>query len=159
MVLFRVTLIEAGMIGITLVGIVIARRAAVERTHVAFNEHKLLNNLGAQGIPQLGMDEAHCWKVSLGRRTRRRHTKETDRNALQICPLTCIDLPVLQHGLRSLGHHLVIEGVRLPLLCCRNEVRSELNVQLLLAAVVNGRNIVDMTIDQHFLQVVSWIRR
>jgi hypothetical protein len=60
MVLFRVTLIEAGMIGITLVGIVIARRAAVERTHVAFNEHKLLNNLGAQGIPQLGMDEAHC---------------------------------------------------------------------------------------------------
>ncbi len=30
MVLFRVTLIEAGMIGITLVGIVIARRTTVE---------------------------------------------------------------------------------------------------------------------------------
>jgi hypothetical protein len=32
MVLFRVTLIEAGMIRITLAGIVVARRIAVERT-------------------------------------------------------------------------------------------------------------------------------
>jgi hypothetical protein len=32
MVLFRVTLIEAGMIGITLAGIVVARRTTVERT-------------------------------------------------------------------------------------------------------------------------------
>ncbi len=59
MVLFRVTLIEAGMIGITLLGIVVARRTTVERTHVALDEHELLNSLGAQGIPQLGMDEAH----------------------------------------------------------------------------------------------------
>jgi hypothetical protein len=35
MVLFRVTLIEAGMIGITLTGIVIPRWTTVERTHVA----------------------------------------------------------------------------------------------------------------------------
>jgi len=27
-----------------------------------------------------------------------------------------------------------------------------MNVQLLLVVVVNGRNIVDMTVDQHFLQ-------
>jgi len=59
MVLFRVTLIEAGMIGITLAGIVVARRTAIERTHVALDEHELLNSLGAQGIPQFGMDEAH----------------------------------------------------------------------------------------------------
>jgi hypothetical protein len=59
MVLFQVTLIEAGMIGITLAGIVVAHRTIVERTHVALDEHKLLNNLGAQGIPQLGMNEAH----------------------------------------------------------------------------------------------------
>ncbi len=155
MVLFWVTLIEAGMIGITFAGIVIARWTVVECTHVAFDEHELLNSLGAQGIPQLGMDEAHRWEVSLGRRTRRRtrrrHTKETDRDALQICPLTSIGLPVLQHGLRFLGQHLVTEGVRLPLLCCRNEVHRELNVQLLLAAVVNGCNIVDRIVDQHFL--------
>jgi hypothetical protein len=84
------------------------------------------------------MDEAHRWEVSLGRRTRRCHTKETDRDTLQICPLTSISLPVLQHGLRSLGQHLVTEGVRLPFLCCRNEVRRELNVQLFLVAVVMG---------------------
>jgi len=60
MVLFRVTLIEAGMIGITLASIVVARQTTVERTHVALDEHELFNNLGAQGIPQLGMDEAHC---------------------------------------------------------------------------------------------------
>jgi hypothetical protein len=59
MVLFRVTLIEAGMIGITFVGIVVARRIAIECTHVAFDEHELFNSLGVQGIPQLGMDEAH----------------------------------------------------------------------------------------------------
>ncbi len=59
MVLFRVTLIEVGMIEITLVGIVVARRTAVERTHVALDEHELLNSLGAQGIPQLGIYEAH----------------------------------------------------------------------------------------------------
>jgi len=59
MVLFRVTLIEAGMIGITLAGIVVIRRTTVERTHVALDEHELLNSLGAQGIPQLGIDEAH----------------------------------------------------------------------------------------------------
>jgi hypothetical protein len=59
MVLFRIPLIEAGMIGITLAGIVIVRRTTVERTHVALDEHELLNSLGAQGIPQLGMDEAH----------------------------------------------------------------------------------------------------
>ncbi len=47
------------MIRIILVGIVVARRTAVERTHVALDEHELLNSLGAQGIPQLGMDEAH----------------------------------------------------------------------------------------------------
>jgi hypothetical protein len=35
MVLFWLTLIEAGMIGITLAGIVVARRTAVKRTHVA----------------------------------------------------------------------------------------------------------------------------
>ncbi len=58
-VLFRLTLIEAGMIGITFTAIVVARWTAVERTHVALDEHELLNNLGAQGIPQLGMDEAH----------------------------------------------------------------------------------------------------
>ncbi len=150
------------MIGITLASIVVARQTTVERTHVALNEHELLNSLGAhgaQGIPQFGMDEAHRWEVSLGRRTRRRHTKETNRDALQICPLTSINLPVLQHSLRSLGQHLVTEGVCLPLLCCRNEVRHELNVQLLLATVVNGRNIVDRTVDQHFLQAASWIRR
>ncbi len=78
-----------------------------------------------------------------------------DRDALQICPLTSIGLLVLQHGLRSFRQHLVMEGVRLPLLCCRNEVRCELNVQLLFAAVVNGRNIVDKTVDQHFLQAAS----
>ncbi len=50
MVLFRVTLIEAGMIRITLAGIVVARRTSVERTHVALDEHELLNSLGAQGI-------------------------------------------------------------------------------------------------------------
>ncbi len=105
------------------------------------------------------MDEAHHWEVSFGRRTRRRHTKETNRDALQICPLTSIGLPILQHGLRSLGQPLVTEGVCLPLLCCRNEVHRELNVQLLLAAVVNGRNIVDRTVDQHFLQAASWIRK
>jgi hypothetical protein len=59
MVLFRVTLIEASMIGITLVGIVVARRTAIKHTHVALDEHELLNSLGAQGIPHLGMDEAH----------------------------------------------------------------------------------------------------
>jgi len=59
MVLFRVTLIEVGMIGITLADIVVARRTTVERTHVALDEHEFLNSLGAQGIPQLGMDEAH----------------------------------------------------------------------------------------------------
>ncbi len=59
MVLFWVTLIEAGMIGITLASIVVARRTVVERTHVALDEHELLNSLGAQGIPHLGMDEAH----------------------------------------------------------------------------------------------------
>ncbi len=59
MVLFRVTLIEASMIGITLAGIVIAHRTAVERTRVALDEHELLNSLGAEGIPQLGMDETH----------------------------------------------------------------------------------------------------
>ncbi len=59
MVLFLVTLIEIDMIGITLTGIVVARRTAIERTHVALDQHKLLNSLGAQGIPQLGMDEAH----------------------------------------------------------------------------------------------------
>jgi hypothetical protein len=59
MVLFWVTLIKADMIGITLDGIVIARRTTVKRTHVALDEHKLFNNLGVQGIPQLGMDEAH----------------------------------------------------------------------------------------------------
>jgi hypothetical protein len=59
MVLFWVTLIEAGMIGITLVGIVVARQIAVKRTHVALDEHEFLNSLGVQGIPQLGMDEAH----------------------------------------------------------------------------------------------------
>jgi hypothetical protein len=48
------------MIGITLAGIVVTRQTAVECTHVAFDEHELLNNVGAQGIPQLGMDEAHC---------------------------------------------------------------------------------------------------
>jgi hypothetical protein len=42
MVLFRVTLIEAEMIGITLAGIVVTRRTAVERTHVALDEHELL---------------------------------------------------------------------------------------------------------------------
>jgi hypothetical protein len=97
------------------------------------------------------MDEAHRWEVSLGRRTRHCHTKETDCDALQICPLTSISLLVLQHGLQSLGQHLVTEGVRPPLLCCRNEVHRELNVQLLLAAVVNGRNIVNRTVDQHLL--------
>ncbi len=51
MVLFRVTLIEADMIGITLACIVVVRWTAVERTHVAFDEHKLLNSLGVQGIP------------------------------------------------------------------------------------------------------------
>ncbi len=64
MVLFRVTLIEASIIEITLAGIVVARRTAIERTHVAFDEHKLLNNLGAQGIFQLGMDEAHHWNFT-----------------------------------------------------------------------------------------------
>jgi hypothetical protein len=59
MVLFRVTLIEAGMIRITLAGIVVVRRTPVERTHVVLDEHELFNSLGAQGIPQLGMDEAH----------------------------------------------------------------------------------------------------
>jgi len=59
MVLFRVTLIEVGMIGITLAGIVVACRIAVKRTHVALDEHEFLNSLGAQGIPQLRMDEAH----------------------------------------------------------------------------------------------------
>jgi len=59
MVLFRVTLIEVSMIGITLVGIVVVRRTAIKRTHVALDEHELFNSLGAQGIPQLGMDEAH----------------------------------------------------------------------------------------------------
>ncbi len=39
------------MIGITPAGIVVARRTTVEYTHVALDEHKLLNNLGAQGIP------------------------------------------------------------------------------------------------------------
>jgi len=58
-VLFRVTLIEAGMIGITLAGIVVARWIAIKRTHVALDEYEFLNSLGAQGIPQLGMDEAH----------------------------------------------------------------------------------------------------
>ncbi len=47
MVLFRVTLIEAGMIGITLAGIVVARRIVVKRTHVALDEHEFLNSLGA----------------------------------------------------------------------------------------------------------------
>ncbi len=51
MVLFRVTLIEADMIGITLACIVVVRWTAVERTHVALNEHELLNSLGARGIP------------------------------------------------------------------------------------------------------------
>jgi hypothetical protein len=59
MVLFWVTLIEASMIGITLVGIVVACWITVERTHVALDEHELLNSLGTQGIPQFGMDEAH----------------------------------------------------------------------------------------------------
>jgi hypothetical protein len=59
MVLFRVTLIKADMIGITFAGIVVTPQTAVERTHVALDEHELLNNLGAQGILQLGMDEAH----------------------------------------------------------------------------------------------------
>jgi hypothetical protein len=59
MVLFWVTLIEAGMIRITLASIVVVRQTTVEHTHVAFDEHELLNSLGAQGIPQLGMDEAH----------------------------------------------------------------------------------------------------
>ncbi len=39
------------MIRITFTGIVIVRRIAVERTHVALDEHELLNCLGAQGIP------------------------------------------------------------------------------------------------------------
>ncbi len=47
------------MIGITLAGIVVACRIAVKRTHVALDEHEFLNSLGAQGIPQLRMDEAH----------------------------------------------------------------------------------------------------
>ncbi len=59
MVLFQVKLIEAGMIGITLASIVIACWRAVERTHVALDEHKLFNSFGVQGIPELGMDEAH----------------------------------------------------------------------------------------------------
>jgi hypothetical protein len=44
MVLFWVTLIEASMIGITLDGIVVACWITVERTHVAFDEHELLNS-------------------------------------------------------------------------------------------------------------------
>jgi hypothetical protein len=59
MVLFQVTLIKAGMIGITLAGIIIVRRTVVKHTHVALDEHELLNSLGAQGIPHIGMDEAH----------------------------------------------------------------------------------------------------
>jgi len=59
MVLFQVTLIEAGMIQITLVGIVVACRTVVERPHVALDEQELFNSLSALGIPQLGMDEAH----------------------------------------------------------------------------------------------------
>ncbi len=51
MVLFWVTLIEASMIGITLAGIVIACWIIVECTHVAIDEHEVLNNLGTQGIP------------------------------------------------------------------------------------------------------------
>jgi hypothetical protein len=42
MVLFRVTLIEAGMIRITLTGIVVAHRTAVKRTHVALDEHPIV---------------------------------------------------------------------------------------------------------------------
>jgi predicted oxidoreductase len=45
------------MIGITLAGIVVACWIAVEHTHVVLDEHELLNSLGAQGIPQLGMDK------------------------------------------------------------------------------------------------------
>jgi hypothetical protein len=48
MVLFRVTLIEAGMIGITLAGIVVACRTTVEHTHVALDEHELLKLSASQ---------------------------------------------------------------------------------------------------------------
>jgi Na+/H+ antiporter NhaB len=50
MVLFRVTLIEVGMIGITLASIVVARRTTVERTHVvprAFQQSLRLGNSSA----------------------------------------------------------------------------------------------------------------
>ncbi len=59
MVLFRVTLIEADMIRITLAGIVVACRTAIKRPHVALDEQELLNSLSVLGILQLGMDEAH----------------------------------------------------------------------------------------------------
>jgi hypothetical protein len=48
MVLFRVTLIEFGMIGITLAGIVVACQTTVERTHVALDEHELLKLSASQ---------------------------------------------------------------------------------------------------------------
>jgi hypothetical protein len=48
MVLFRVTLIEIGMIGITFTGIVVAHRTTVERTHVALDEHELLKLSASQ---------------------------------------------------------------------------------------------------------------
>jgi hypothetical protein len=58
MVLFLVTLIEIDMIGITLTGIVVARRTTVELTHVALDEHKLLKLSASQtaNCPPLNTD-------------------------------------------------------------------------------------------------------
>ncbi len=58
MVLFRVTLIEAGMIGITLAGIVVARRTTVERTML------LLMNTSFSSWVQAKLPIAHLWTRS-----------------------------------------------------------------------------------------------
>jgi hypothetical protein len=63
------------MIGITLAGIIVTRQTAVERTHVALDEHELLNSLGDALLnpllnPLEGSTMWSCGKLGLWGRSR-----------------------------------------------------------------------------------------
>lgn len=95
--------------------------ADIKRGKIALNNWKLIDALGAERVPKLGMKEATCWPLLLQCGTQHSHAKRLHGDLLQLGPVFAIDQLLLNHGFVIFGQPCVLQQIDLFELGCHNE--------------------------------------